>query len=144
MSKFNSILENHLNTTNLLRVRIKHDPANEAGQLSDYVGYVLEEDGHGNIVAIVPSMGPDSISLGPDQYLPDAEGCGIRQDDLAGFKKHVVNYLMARGYHDSISDHMEHIIHADNVKMLENILIQSCGCNAGAILDLYRDFVQDV
>jgi len=144
MSKFNSILENHLNTTSLLRIRIKHDPANDPGQLEEYVGYVLEEDGTGNIVAIVPSMGSDTVSLGPDQYLPDAEGCGIRQDELAAFKKHVVNFLMARGYHDAVSNSMEHIIHANDVKMLENILVQTCGCDSGAILDMYRDFIQDV
>ena len=38
MSKFNTLMENHLNKTDLLRIRIKYDPANKLGEMRDYVG----------------------------------------------------------------------------------------------------------
>lgn len=138
MSKFNTLMENHLNKTDLLRIRIKHDPANGIDEMNDYVGYVLEEDGMGGVVAIVPSMGPDPMSLGPEQFEPD-QPCG---DPLGRFKKHVVEYLMAKGYHEHVSSAMEHIINAKNVVELEN-LVQTCGCDSTAVLNLYRDYVSN-
>ena len=139
MSKFNSIMEGHLKSTDLLRIRIKHDPKNEKDQFDEYVGYVLEEDDIGNILAIVPGLDSSTMTLSPDEYTP----CGHVEDGLAPFKKHVVNFLMARGYHDVVSDNMEHIINANDVRMLENVLVKTCGCDSNAILDLYRDYVQD-
>ena len=139
MSRFNTLMENHLNNTNLLRIRIKHDPKNEQGGLDEYVGYVLEEDGMGNVVAIVPGMSGDTMSFGPDQYEQDMSPCG---DPLAQFKKHVVKHLMQHGYHDKVTEHMEHIINATDVTQLEK-LIQSCGCDSTAVINMYRDFVTD-
>ena len=144
MSKFNSLMESNLNKTNLLRIRIKHDPANGIGEMNDYVGYVLEEDGMGNVVAIVPGAGPEPMQLGPDQYDPDQSPCGQQQTDpLSGFKKHVVDYLMVKGYHDKISKHMDLIINASDVTQLEKI-VHTCGCDAAGVLNLYRDYVSNV
>lgn len=143
MSRFNSLMENNLNKTDLLRIRIKHDPANGIGEMNDYVGYVLEEDGIGNVVALVPSMGGDTMSLGPDQYEQDMSPCGAQQTDpLTTFKKHVVKHLIERGYHDKVKNHMDDIINAKDVTQLEN-LVHSCGCDDVAVLNLYRDFVAD-
>ena len=137
-------MENHLNKTNLVRIRIKHDPANGIGEMNDYVGYVLEEDGSGNIIAIVPGMGSETMSLGPEQY--DIESpCGgqqPQQDPLAQFKKHIVDYLMVRGYHDKVSEHMDVLINAKHVTELEK-LVQTCGCDGMAILNMYRDYVSN-
>ena len=143
MSKFNSILESNLNSTSLTRIRIKHDPASEVGDHKDYVGYVLEEDGVGNIVAIVPELGPDIMSFEPDEYHIEDDmeevGCG-HDDQLIGFKKHVVSYLMSRGYQDKVSEYMDTILAANNPHELEQV-IGNCGCGVEAILDMYRDFV---
>jgi hypothetical protein len=140
MSKFNSLLENHLKSTDLLRIRVKFDPANESEQRQEYVGYVLEEDGAGGVIAIVPDMGADSMSLSPDQFELDPvsqHDCG---DPLSGFKKHLVDFLMTRGYHDQVSSNMEVIVNASNPIELENV-IKTCGCDVEVILDMYRDFV---
>lgn len=138
MSKFNTVIENNLNKTDLLRIRIKHDPANNVGENNDYVGYVLEEDGVGNVIAIVPGMGPEPVSLSQQQITPDmAPTCG---DPLSKFKKHVVTQLMAKGHHDEVSNSMESIINAKDVVELEK-LIQSYGCDVSSLLNLYRDFV---
>jgi hypothetical protein len=140
MSKFNSLLENHLKSTDLLRIRVKFDPANESEQRREYVGYVLEEDGAGGVIAIVPDMGADSMSLGPDQFELDPsmqQDCG---DPLSKFKKHLVDFLMARGYHDQVSDNMEVIVNANHPIELEKVL-KTCGCDGGVVLDMYRDFV---
>jgi len=143
MSRFNTLLENQLNNTNLLRIRVKHDPANNNGERRDYVGYVLEEDGLGNILAIVPGLSPDAQRLGPEQYIADMEpSCGDQIDPLTKFKKHLVNHLMVRGYHDKISEHMESILNTNCVKELESIM-RGCGCDTSSILDLYRDYVTD-
>ncbi len=142
MSRFNSLMENHLNSTDLLRIRIKHDPANVSGEANDYVGYVLEEDGLGNVVAIVPDLGGDPMSFGPDQFQFDGqpdEQCG---DPLSRFKKHVVNYLMQHGYHDKVSSLMEVIINAKDVTDLERV-VGDCGGDSTAIVNLYRDFVSN-
>lgn len=140
MSKFNSLMENHLNSTNLVRIRIKHDPRNEAGEIGDYVGYVLEEDGMGNVIALVPSMGSGTFELGQDQFGPD---CGDMQGDrLTSFKKHVVDYLMTRGYHDEVSKHMEVVLNATDVTQLEQVL-KSCGCDMMSIVNMYRDFASN-
>lgn len=141
MSRFNTLMENNLNKTSLLRIRIKHDPANGIGEMNDYVGYVLEEDGMGNVIAIVPKLGGDSMSFGPDQYEPEGP-CERRVDPLAKFKKHVVDYLMSRGYHDKVSKHMDSIINATGVSQLEELL-KGCGCDPMAVLNMYRDYVTD-
>jgi hypothetical protein len=145
MSKFNSLMESNLNKTNLLRIRIKHDPANGIGEMNDYVGYVLEEDGMGNVVAIVPQMGGDTMSFGPGQYTRDDVPCGDDEqqaDPLSTFKKHIVKHLIERGYHDKVKNHMDEIINAKDVSQLENLL-HGCGCNGVAVLNMYRDFVSD-
>lgn len=139
MSRFNRLMEGHLNNTGLVRIRVRHDPKNKQGELNEYVGYVLEEDGAGNVVAIVPSMGPDTMSFGPDQYSHDTP-CGSPPDPLANFKKHVVEYLMTRGYHDKVSENMENIINASDPVELER-LVQACGCDTTAIINMYREFV---
>lgn len=139
MSRFDTVLENNLSKTNLLRVRVKHDPKNEAEKRGDYVGYVLEEDGEGNIVAIVPSLGADRMSFGLDQYEVDGGGCEVKDDPLIDFKKHVVDYLMVRGYHDKVSENMEVIIKSTNVIELERV-VGSCGCDSSEILSVYRDY----
>ena len=143
MSKFNSLMESNLDKTSLLRIRIKHDPANGIGEMNDYVGYVLEEDGMGNVVAIVPGMGSSPMSLAPDQYDAEQSPCGQQQNDpLSAFKKHVVDYLMVKGYHDKVSEHMDLIINAKDVTQLEKV-VQTCGCDMSGVLNLYRDFVSN-
>lgn len=142
MSKFNSILENHLDLTGLSRIRIKHDPANEKDERGDYVGYVLEEDGNGGVIAIVPQLGSSAMELSHDEFEIDKQGgCGS-VDPLSGFKKHVVEFLMTRGYHEKVSEMMELIINSTCVVELEKI-VQTCGCDGSAVLDLYRDFVSN-
>ena len=138
MSKFDTVLESNLSKTDLMRVRVKHDPKNEAEKRGDYVGYVLEEDGEGNIVAIVPSLGADRMSFGVDQYEVDGGGCGMQDDPLIDLKKHIVDYLMVRGYHDKVSEKMETIIRSTNVIELEQV-IGSCG-DSSEILNVYRDY----
>lgn len=140
MSKFNTILESHLNTTSLSRIRIKHDPKNENDERGEYVGYVLEEDGTGGIVAIVPQLGPDTMELGAGEFEIDQPGSCGDVDPLASFKKHIVRFLMVRGFHEKVADHMETIINSTCVVELEK-LVQTCGCDSTMILDLYRDFV---
>lgn len=138
MSRFNTLMENNLNKTDLVRIRIKHDPANGIDEMNDYVGYVLEEDDIGNILALVPGIGSDTMSLGPDQYEYDSP-CE-QQDPLGKFKKHVVDYLMSRGYHDKVSEHMDTILNAKDVSQLESLL-KSTGCDPMAVLNMYRDYV---
>ena len=138
MSRFNTLLENHLGSTELSRIRIKFDPANENDERREYVGYVLEEDGTGGVIAIGPQLGPDVQSFSSDEFEPMGD-CG---DPLAGFKKHVVDFLMTRGFHEKVSEYMEHIIDANNPEQLEKIVV-SCGCESTMILDMYRDYVSN-
>ena len=134
MSKFNNILENHLDTTNLSRIRIMFDPANESDKREEYIGYVLEENDTG-VIAIVPQLGPETFELTPDQYEMDTT-CG----KLTSFKKFVVKFLMERGYHDKVTEHMDTIINSETPQELESIL-GSCGCDATVVLNIYRDYV---
>ena len=135
MSKFNTLMENHLNRTELIRIRIKYDPANRIGEMNDYVGYVLEEDVMGNVVALVPNMGHEPKQLGPEQYSVD-----VCDDSLTDFKKHIVNYLMSMGYHDKVKKHIDVIINAQDINQIEQ-LVASCGCDGSMMLNIYRDFV---
>lgn len=140
MSRFNTVLENNLNKTNLVRIRIKHDPKNEADVRGDYVGYVLEEDGDGNVIAIVPSLGGDRMELGSDDYDIELTSCDSEKDHLTDLKKHVVDFLMIRGYHDKVSSAMDIIINASNVKQLESV-VQSCDGDS-MLLSMYREFFE--
>lgn len=147
MSKFNSILENNLNKTDLLRVRIKYDPANEESdpkKVKDYVGYVLKEDGEGNIVAIVPDMGHEEMMFGADDYEPLGSPCGEQEETLLlKFKQHVINYLLLKGFQQEIGRHMEDIIKSKDVRDIEKLLA-GCNCDPSETLNVYRDFVNDV
>ena len=143
MSKFSKILEGHLNNTDLLRIRIKYDPANEENDLSkakDYVGYVLQEDGEGGVVAIVPDMGSSVVDLSLGEYEPMVSPCGEQEDPiLLKFKQHLVNYLIMKGFQTEVSKHMETIITSKTVEPLERILV-TCSCDNSEVLNLYRDF----
>ena len=141
MSSFNQILESQLNTTDLLRIRIKHDPANKHGELKDYVGYVLEEDGCGGIMAIAPDISGNTINLQPDQFEFQSP-CDDQVDSLARFKQHVVSFLMTRGYHDKVAKHIQHIINANNPTQLE-VILKSCDFDMNSILDMYRDYANE-
>lgn len=139
MSKFTKLLESHLGTTNLTRIRIKHDPANKEGELNEYVGYVLEEDGIGNVVAIVPGLQDGTVSLGPEEYAPEMSEC---DDNLTSFKKHVVKFLMHRGYHEKIAKVFDTILNANNVIDVEKV-VQSCGSGPQIVIDMYRDYISN-
>ena len=147
MSKFNNIMESKLDMTDLLRVRVKYDPANEEidlGKAKDYVGYILKEDEHGGVVAIVPALGPEPMSLGIDQFEPIESPCDMQEDSmLLKFKQHVVNYLLLKGYQTEIGRYMEDIMKCNDTKSLEKLLM-ICGCGPEEILNTYRDFVNDV
>jgi len=80
------------------------------------------------------------MELGPDDFGPD---CGdMSGDSLTAFKKHVVDYLMTRGYHDEVSKHMEVILNATDVTQLEQVL-KDCGCDMMSIVNMYRDYAQN-
>lgn len=140
MSSFKHIVESQLNTTDLLRIRIKHDPANEQDERGDYVGYVLEEDGCGGVVAIAPGI-KDTINLQPGQFefQPPQHD---QTDPLARFKQHVVSFLMTRGFHDKVSKNIQHIINASDVTQLEGLL-KSCDFDINSVLDMYRDYANE-
>ena len=134
-------MEDQLSTTDLLRIRIKHDPANKENELNEYVGYVLEEDGMGNVIAIVPDIQQDTMQLGPDQYVPDMDTCQ-GHDPMTRFKKHAVKFLMSRGYHNKVSKLFDVILNAKSVTDVEKV-VGSCGNGMEIILDLYRDFASN-
>jgi len=138
MSKFTSVMENHLNSTDLLRIRIKHDPRSEEGTSPDYVGYVLEEDGVGNILAIVPDLGGDPMEFSSDQY----ETCGSDvSDTLTGLKEYIIKYMLERGYHEKVKQITKFLLQAKNSSDIEAILCK-CGCNSeGGLLEIYRGFI---
>jgi hypothetical protein len=138
MSKFASIMETHLKTTELQRIRIKYDPAATENTSDDYVGYVLEEDGVGNILAIVPGLGADPMSFGPGEY-EDCDSSG--NDTLLGFKEYVIKYMIERGYHDKVKETTRSLLQAKSSKDVECIL-HKCDLNSeGSILDIYRGFI---
>lgn len=147
MSKFNNIMESKLDTTDLLRVRVKYDPANEEtdpDQVKDYVGYILKEEEHGGVVAIVPALGPEPMTLDIDQYEPMESPCDMQQDSLLiKFKQHVINYLLQKGFQKEVGRYMEDIIRSNDTEPLEKML-SKCGCGPEEILNTYRDFVNDV
>lgn len=138
MSKFTSVMENHLNSTDLLRIRIKHDPRSEEGTSPDYVGYVLQEDGVGNILAIVPDLGGDPMEFSSDQY----ETCGSDMSDtLTGLKEYIIKYMLERGYHEKVKQITKFLLQAKNSSDIEDILCK-CGCNSeGGLLEIYRGFI---
>lgn len=143
MSKFNTILENHLSETDLIRIRIKHDPANLPNERRDYVGYILQEDGPGNILAIAPEMGMEPMTVSIDQFDIVNNDCGFANDPLTRFKKFVVNHLLAKGFHDQLKNHMDVLLNAKHVTDLER-LVTSCGCEDGTtVLNMYRDYAQN-
>ena len=140
MSTFNTVIENHLNTTGLKRIRIMYDPSNEGNDTKDYVGYVLEEGEAGHVVAIVPDLGPQAMSFSPDQFSADTP---CENDPLGSFKQFIVSHLISKGYQDKVSEHMESIINCTKAEELEKLLIH-CGCNGiEGVLDVYRDYVEN-
>lgn len=138
MSKFTSVMESQLNSTDLLRIRIKHDPKSDEGISPDYIGYVLQEDGVGNILAIVPDMGGDPIEFTSDQY----ETCGSDvSDTLTGLKEYIIKYMIERGYHEKVKQITKPLLLAKKSSDIEDIL-HKCGCNSeGGILEIYRGFI---
>ena len=142
MSKFNNILESHLSNTDLLRSRRKYDPANEEADLraaKDYVGYVLKEDGEGGVIAIVPELGPEEVSISAGGFEP------IQGDKIClldEFKQHVINYLINKGFQREIGRYFKDIMKSQDVRDIE-ILLTKCSCDPSEVLNVYRDFISD-
>ena len=138
-------MESKLDMTDLLRVRVKYDPANEEndlGDAKDYVGYILKEE-EGGIVAIVPGLGPEPMSLDMDQFEPMSSPCAMKEDTmLIKFKQHAINYLLLKGFQQEVGRYMEDILKTHDVIDIEKLL-GKCSCNPGEVLSVYRDFINN-
>ena len=68
MSKFNSVLSTYFEDTDLQKIRIKFDPAAEGKFSEDYVGFVLQEQDNGNVIAIVPGYSSKPVRVKSNRY----------------------------------------------------------------------------
>lgn len=137
MSKFNTILSNHLESTELMKIRIKFDPAAESNYSEDYVGYVLQEN-MGSVLALVPDLSSEPMEISDGDYSPCMDTPSTLLD---AFKEHAVKYMVERGYHDELKRIMKYILSAKKAVDIESVLCK-CGCNdPDMLLDVYRGMV---
>ena len=148
MSSFSKIIRESLKNTNLKMIRVKNDPGqcnddlNSIKDAQSYEGYILEEDGEGNIVAYV--AGPDPmmdniLSLGPDEYETMAGVVDQDPETLHLFKKESVLYLLQKGLiSKKDKDKIEEIMSCEEPRDVE-IILRHYNITDSELLNLYRD-----
>ena len=93
MSRFNKIVKEALGATNLTKIQIKTDPAQDLEglesmrQAKSYTGYLLEEDPMNPMVISVSDL-MDGMPVG---------GMDIQEDPVEEVKHEGVLYLMQKG-----------------------------------------------
>ena len=149
MSKFNTVVENNLNQTSLLKIKILVDPKeNKEGDYKncdEYIGYVLKEDSEGNIVAIVPGMSDDTVDVPAGGFEPmmNDGGCsGSANALLDEFKQLVIQYLLQKGFNHEVISNMERLVSARTTRDVE-LILKSLSISSGEVLNLYRDYFDE-
>lgn len=139
MSKFNNIVKEALGNTNLTKIQIKTDPAQDIDSLSSmsqaksYTGYLLEEDPMNPIVIPLGDMiGQDSpINVSP---------MDMQVDPVEELKHEGILYLLQKGLiNRKDGDKIQEILACQTVQELETAL-RDYNITDTEILSLYRDY----
>lgn len=135
MSKFNKIVEETLANTNLTKIRIKTDPAQDIEglesmkQAKSYTGYLLEEDPMNPMVISISDMMDD---------MPVGEP--VQEDPVEEVKHEGIIYLLQKGLinKDDVEKIAE-IASCQTISELETAL-RDFNLTDTEILSLYRDY----
>lgn len=153
MSKFNTIVEGHLDRTSLMKIKVSVDPKEYEGKdftnSDEYVGYVLKEDSEGNVIAIVPGLGDGTMDLPAGGFEPVMNdggcdgGCGCQGNPLLdGFKQTVINYLLVKGFEHEITSNMHALANAMTARDVE-LILKSLSIHNDEIINLYRNYFDE-
>ena len=137
MSRFNKIMKEALGNTNLTKISIKTDPAQDVNNLTSmkhvksYTGYLLEEDPMNPMIIsmtdLMDGMGQQSAEM-------------IEPDPVDEVKHEGIIYLLQKGLIDR-SDHekIEELMSCETIGELETSL-RDYNLTDTEILSLYRDY----
>lgn len=136
MSRFNKIVKEALGTTNLTKIQIKTDPAQDLEglesmrQAKSYTGYLLEEDPMNPMIISVSDL-MDGMPVG---------GMDIQEDPVEEVKHEGVLYLLQKGLiNREDTEKIAEIISCETIGDLETAL-RDYNLTDTEILSLYRDY----
>jgi hypothetical protein len=138
MSKFNNIVKETLNTTNLTKIQIKTDPATDIDTLpsmkhaKSYTGYLLEEEPDDPII-----INLDDI-IGDPMEMPQPPT--VNNEPINDIKHDGILYLLQKGLIKNADiDKIQELESTQTIGELETAL-RDYNITDTEILSLYRDY----
>ena len=139
-NRYNQVISEFVKQTTLKRIRIKTDPRTESdfAHANSYEGFVLEEDGLGNVVVYVPELG-DELEVPFGDYTPCGSTDYQENPHLDSLKKHIVNDLIHSGELDADDPEIENISSIGCIYQLHNHMNQK-GVEDEQFLDILKSY----
>jgi len=139
MSRFTRVVKESLADTNLKKIRIKTDPAEDIDSLPSmrfaraYTGYLLEEEEDEPIIIYLDDMVDASDVSGGERDEP-------HQNQVEELTHKGILYLIQKGLiTNTDEDKINEILNSTSVSDLE-ISLRDYNITDGEILSLYRDY----
>ena len=139
-NRYNQVISEFVKQTSLKRIRIKTDPkaTSDFARANEYEGYVLEEDGMGNVVVYVPELG-DEIEVPHGQYTSCGQGDEGENPHLDGLKRHIAGSLIESEDLDEDDPEIENILSMGCIYQLHNHLTEK-GVDDDKFLDILKGY----
>ena len=136
-SKYNQVIAEFVKQTDLKRIRIQTDPKETSNfaHANSYEGFVLEEDGLGNVVVYIPEL-EDELEVPYGNYTV----CGDDSYENPHFeelKKHIILQLIENGDIDEDDPEIENLLSFTCIHQLHNHLNQK-GVENDEFLDILK------
>lgn len=139
-SKYNQVISEFVKQTDLKRIRIKTDPkiSSNFAHANDYEGFVLEEDGLGNVVVYIPEL-EDELEVPYGNYsLCDTED-PYENPQFENLKKHIIINLIENDMIEEEDPEIENIMTFNCIYQLHNHLNQK-GMEDDEFLDMLKSY----
>lgn len=138
-NRYDQIISEFVKQTTLKRIRIKTDPHADSdfARADGYEGFVLEEDGAGNVVVYVPELG-DELTVPFGDYAP-SDTDDHENPHLDNLKHYIIRELIESEELDESDPEIENISSIGCIYQLHNHLNEK-GINDEEFLDLLKGY----
>ena len=139
-NRYNQVISEFVKQTTLKKIRIKTDPkaTSDFAHANEYEGFVLEEDGLGNVIVDVPELG-DELEVPFGDYTPCGDKGYNENPHLDSLKKHIIIDLLHSGEIEEGDPEAQNISSIGCIHQLHNHLNQK-GVEDDQFLDILKSY----
>jgi hypothetical protein len=142
-NRYDQVISEFVKQTTLKRIRIKTDPkaTSDFAYANEYEGFVLEEDGLGNVVVYVPELG-DELEVPFGDYTPCGTDESGENPHLDGLKQHIITDLIESNDLDEDDPEIENISVLSCIHQLHNHLNEK-NIDDDQFLDILKGYFEN-